>query len=332
MEIVKIENYAGKQLDIGKKVYCFGPSDTLLPKPVWQQIDQSLAPSQVQSALVTISLDGTAYDIVLSYAKREWFDLVTPYPVYFDKLETLNNVTFFSREKKENFYINLPYVMVAPFSFIKAVHDEPVTMSTIKTRGGQIFSTGGCVKFSGDGDLDFGEYAIRTGGSWTEYMDDAVSKALIKRSKDSFNDKHGHVEFLPLRDKLPEYDQQEIYIGDPCFFIPDPVWDRFLDCIPDSFDPCAVAMKGMDQWPITVVSTWGDGLMPISRGGEIIAEADVEAGLIALIPSILREKMGAPDQEEISEHGALVTVSGRPAADQGVLRIDDIKVEGIRFE
>ncbi len=132
--------------------------------------------------------------------------------------------------------------------------------------------------------------------------------------------------------KFEAINEQTVWIGDPCYVIPDDEWGNFLTEMwkGDTTDGVFVETSRGDVFVWQTV--YGDGEYPVERSGVRVGSCGVDAGLLSIMFYNTAFKL-LKDQKELERLGCILeNVSGVAETSGGDMEIGQIKVLTRDFE
>lgn len=117
-----------------------------------------------------------------------------------------------------------------------------------------------------------------------------------------------------------------IWIGDPCYVIPDKEWLTFLDVLWSASDEDGVVINTPKGNFFVWGTAYGDGEYPVERSSENIGSCGVDSGLLCVMYYDTAYKL-LKNKKELARLGCIVDdVSGFAEEEFGNLELGDISV------
>ena len=134
---------------------------------------------------------------------------------------------------------------------------------------------------------------------------------------------------LEQTDNVNMKDPDGIWFGDPCYVVPDTLWDRWCDLYSsyerqnEQLPRCYVAECRSERHTFYTWSTaWGDGCYPLFVDDTQVARLGVDAGTLSVIPMSLIRRWHDGLPECLEQLGCVIEdthVGGAIMMDQGDL-------------
>ena len=89
---------------------------------------------------------------------------------------------------------------------------------------------------------------------------------------------------------IDEQGSDLLWFGDPCYVVPNDLWDSFCRLWTDSKHQVKVNYKNFPCDSFVWDTAWGDGEYELKKDGDVIASLGVDAGMLSMIPMRLIDK------------------------------------------
>ncbi len=141
---------------------------------------------------------------------------------------------------------------------------------------------------------------------------------------------------LEQNDNITMQDPDGLWFGDPCYVVPDHLWDTWCDKYinyekhtPD-LPRCYIAECRSEGHTFYTWSTaYGDGCYPLMIDADQVAKLGVDAGTLSVIPMSLIKRWHGEVPADVNELGHVVKraiMSGQMTCDQGDFFWDDVRL------